>query len=323
MPRVRAALASGALGLALTFGSSEAPAQDAPAQDAPTLAPELAIPVELSACSDVDRAELLKLLAMEFQTLNVRAQCDSERVLITCSGARVRVTLEPAQDTTEVDLTDTATSAWPRLLALAVSELAIEARARIVAPARPPPPIKVEARPAPAPARRTPLRLFAGARFRRAMRAETNLWGPEIGLEMGLIAAVTLVAQARAEFAGSETPLARVRWTTEGGSVALLWDWHARAWTFGVGPGFSLDALRLTPSVTLAGASGRAVGGAWGGPELVARARYSLASALLAYADVDGGVVLLPVEGNASDGRRLVDAGGSWLGASAGVALQF
>ena len=285
------------------------------------------MPVELSGCADVDRAELFKLLAMEFQTLNVRAQSDAERVRITCSGARARVTLEPSADTTEVDLTGTAAAAWPRLLALAVSELAVEARARIASPALAPvrvaPRVAVEVRPAPAPVRHTPVSVFAAGHWRRAVRSETNLWGPEIGLEIGLFAALTVAVQAHAEFGRSDTALARVRWAMEGGSVVALWDWHARALTFGVGPGFTLDALRLTPSVTLAGASGRAVSGPWGGPELVARARYALGATWLAYTAVDGGVVALPVTGNASDGRRLVDAGGSWVGASAGLALQF
>ncbi|HEX4334499.1 MAG TPA: hypothetical protein VH062_01225 [Polyangiaceae bacterium] len=290
--------------------------------------PSLAIPVELLACSDVDRTELEKLLAIEYQTLGVEPRNDGERVVVTCSGERAQLTLEPGGASSGVELSGTSVSAWPRLLALAVSELVIEARARIATASTPVKHPGVAARPSEtsAPVAKTlplRLRLFAGARAQWLPHAAASLWGPELGFATGAFFPLSIELRARIGFGSTSTEVARVGWTVEGGSVAVRWDVRAGRFTAGGGPGFSLDALQLAPTVKIDAAHGQRVSGAFGGPELDVYGSVALGSALLIYARIDAGFLALPVRGDVSDGRRLVDASGGFIGAALGAGAQF
>jgi hypothetical protein len=287
------------------------------------------IRIEVRGCNDVDRAELDKLLAIEFRTLNVVPEDASERVVIACDLQRAALTFEPSGASSSVELSGTTRAAWPRLLALAVSELVMESRARApqarpVAPRADQSPAVVEPRsvpesPSTGTSRVTSLGLFAGARGQWIPSATAMLWGPEIGVVVSPFSAVAFEVRAHAGFGGTETELARVRWTAAGGSVVGRWEVRARTWRCGFGPGFSLDALQLSPDVTVRGASGRTVVGPWGGPELDVSGSIALGVALLAYARFDAGLLTFPVHGDASDGRRLVDASGGFVAAALGI----
>jgi hypothetical protein len=283
------------------------------------------IAIELRGCGGVDRVELEKLLAIEFRTLNVMPQDTSERVVIDCGDGNAALTFSPSGSSSNVELSGTTPAAWPRLLALAVSELVMEARARApdradVAQRSPVvfEPRRASAAPSVATSRGF-VRIFAGARGQWIPGPSAVLWGPEIGLDVTPFAAVAFEVRAHGMFGGTDTELAHVHWTAVGGTVAVRWDVRARTWRCGVGPGLSLDALRLSPDVTLRGATGHAVVGPWGGPELDVSASVSLGKAVLAYVRVDAGILTFPLHGDASDGRRLVDASGGWIAGTLGI----
>ena len=323
MPPLRRRVVSTALGAALVVVMRSGGARSATTGDEPLATSALG--VELGACPDVDRDELQKLLALEFRTLGVQPKGESERVVVTCSAERAQLTLEPDGASSEVDLSGTTPSAWPRLLALAVSELVIETRARVPVATRPASPVAKRTEVAPKETRRrsAPLRLFAGAEGRWLPHASSSLWGPELGLETDRFFPLTFELRLHATFGSTSTEVARVSWTAEGGSVTVLWGVRLGKVTLGAGPGFSVDALQLSPSVKIASASGQSLSGPWGGPEADVRGLLALGDALLVYARVDAGVLTFPVRGDVSDGRRLVDASGGWVSAAAGVATQF
>lgn len=305
-------------------------AHGASADAASASASELALPVELVNCEALDRAELLKLLAIEFGTLDIRRQPTAERLRIVCEGDSARATLEPAGTSSDVALSGTTPSAWPRLLALAASELVIESRARIVT--LPSPTLPAPARAAPQRASRSAssvpspgsrVKWRAGATLRRQLRAEVTLLGPRLGLEMGLNRYFALAFDAAAEVGSERGDLAKVGWTSEGGTLAGLLRADTGRFEFGAGPGVFVGALQLSPTVTSAGATGHEVRGSWWGPLLTARASAALGAGLFADLEITGGVISKGVLGVASDGSRLVDPGGSWLSAGLGVGARF
>lgn len=287
------------------------------------------IGLELRRCDGVDHAELEKLLAIEFRTLNVTPQDASERVVIACDVQRAALTFEPNGASSNVELSGTTPAAWPRLLALAVSELVMEARARTPEARTMAAPVEkslavvespgVPAPPSDATPRITPVRIFAGARGQWLPSVPAGLWGPEIGLDIIPFSSIAFDVRAHAGFGATDAELAHVGWTAMGGSAAMRWDVRAGRWRCGLGPGFSLDALQLSPNVTVHGARGHAVVGPWGGPELDVSGSVSLGATLLAYARFDAGILTFPVHGDASDGRRLVDASGGWLAGALGI----
>ncbi len=284
----------------------------------------LPITLELHACEGLDQSELLKLLAIEFQTLNVTPATPLEHVQIACGAREARVTLEAAAASNRVDLAATAPAAWPRLLALSVSELVIEARSRVVPRIEPAPPVKitpVEPPPAARPEHR--VRLFAGPALRRAVRPATWLVGPELGVEVDVLRHLALAADARLELGRTDTELADVSWTSASGALVTLIGGRVQHWRLALGPGLCLGYLRLSPTLNVAHATAHRVSGAWGGPELAARAAYELSARWYVAGSVDTGIVTWPVSGIASDGRRLVDSGGAWLSSAAALGVQF
>jgi len=84
-----------------------------------------------------------------------------------------------------------------------------------------------------------------------------------------------------------------------------------------------LAALQLSPTVTSAGATGHELHGWWWGPLLTVRSSAALGSTVCADLDVTGGLISKGLDGVASDGRRLVDAGGAWLSVGIGASARF
>ena len=307
--------------LAALLASLPALVRAAPPSTGPS---ELPIALEYSGCEALDRRELLKLLAIEFETLNVEPKGPLERVRISCGPNLARVTIGASNTVNEVELAATAASAWPRLLALSVSEIVIESRARLqpkAAAAAPQVGPKQSAKTEPRPERIAvrDLRVFAGASVRHALRPAAWLWGPELGLELAWARHFSFAAEVRAEFGRADTDVAKVSFTSASGALSLLIAERVGAWRLALGPGLCLGYLRLSPSVSVANATGHAVSGIWGGPELVGRAQYDFSSRWFAQASVDSGVVTWPVSGLLNNDRRLVDSGGVWI--ASGLAL--
>jgi hypothetical protein len=301
-------------------------ARRAGAADTSTDLAALPIELELHDCDALDQAELFKLLAIEFRTLNVQAATPTEHVHVACAPQRAVVTLEAGDTSNEVDLAATAPAVWPRLLALSVSEIVIESRARVVpaAPIAPPEPIAPLTRKLPENIeddRR--FRLFAGGALRRAVRPSTWLSGPELGVAFELNRHFSLVADLRLELGQTSTALANVDWVSASGALVALIGGSMGHWDFGVGPGVRLGYMRLSPQVRVTTATGHSVSGVWSGPELVACTRYALDARWFALGGVDSGVVTAPVTGLVNGEQRLVDTGGAWVSALLGAGVVF
>jgi hypothetical protein len=318
-PQSRATAVLGALALLLPGAARAEDASPEPAS--------LPIALELAGCTTLDQAELFKLLAVEFQTLNVQPQTPLERVRVACSAQRATVTLESSSTSNEVDLVATRPAAWPRLLALSVSEIVIESRARVAPPrATVLPALPVSRAPARSPSmpeQSAVARLFAGLALRRAVRPATWLTGPELGVELELSHHFSVGADMRAEFGSTDTDLAKVGWVSASGALIALVGGSVGRWGFGVGPGLRAGYLRLSPTVREPGATGHRVSGAWGGPELVLRARYDLGARWFAVGSVDSGIVTAPVTGLVNGQQRLVDTGGGWISLVLGGGVAF
>jgi hypothetical protein len=305
--------------LSLLFASERA-------QGAGPSAEPLALPItlELQGCEAVDQAELDKLLAIEFRTLDVRPTVPRERVQIACTKQRAVVRLESGSSSNDVDLSATVPAIWPRLLALSVSELVTESRARVSAPPAP----RTTWEPARPPAKPTQIvrdsegfRVFAGVSLRRAVRPATWLAGPNLGGTLDLNRYFSLALNLRLEFGRTDTELAKIDWLSASGAFALLAGGSVGDWHFGLGPGVCIGYLRLSPQVQVANATGHTVSGLWAGPELVGRVRYDLGKRWFALGSVDTGFASTSVAGLVNGEQRAIDSGGAWLSAMLGVGL--
>jgi len=285
----------------------------------------LPIVIELEACAAIDPVELHRLLAIEFRTLNVLPAEPRERVQVQCSAERAVVRLESGNTSNEVDLHATAQALWPRLLALSVSELVTESRARITPAVASPTPLAPISTPpnGPTPAARDKerLRAFAGVSLRRAMRPATWLAGPDLGATLDLNRHFSLALDLRLEFGRTDTELAKVDWLSAGGAFAVLAGGSAGDWHFAAGPGATLGYLRLSPLVHALGVTGHAVSGVWAGPELVARVRHDWGARWFAFGCVDTGFASTSVAGLVNGEQRAVDTGGVWISAMLGVGV--
>lgn len=286
----------------------------------------LPISLELRGCEALDQAELFKLLVIEFRTLNVRPSTPPELVRVICGRERATVTLDESPSANEVDLLATRKAAWPRLLALSISEIVIEARARVPleAPQGAPAPV-TSGRSAP------PLRSASDARWRffssllvrRALRTRAFLAGPELGAASALWRHFSVAADVRIELGQKNTELARVDWFSASAAAVALLDSNVGPWDFAAGPGFRVGYLRLSPSVRQENAVGHDLSGVWAGPELVGRVRYDVGAHWFALLSADGGIVTAPVRGLVNGEQRLIDTGGAWISAGLGLGFTF
>ena len=308
--------------LALELASERAQAAEPSAEP-----PLLPIGLELDGCQALDQGELDKLLAMEFRTLGVLPTQPPERVRIDCAAQGAIVTLESTNTSNSVDFAATTPSAWPRLLALAVSEIVIESRARGATPSAPRTTSRRLAKAPRASAHTSQegrqFRVFAGVAVRRALRPATWLTGPDLGVALELNGYFSLAADLRLELGHTETALASVDWVSTSGALVALGGGKVGHWSFGVGPGVRVGYLRLSPQVQVANATGHSVGGVWGGPELQARAWFGLGARGFVFGGVESGFITTPVIGLVNGERRLVDTGGVWLSATLGAGLLF
>jgi hypothetical protein len=291
---------------------------------------ELPIELDASACPTLDRAELDKLLSVEFRTLSLEPRESPERVRVVCDARVARVTIDGSRSVNEVVLAATAPSAWPRLLALSVSEIVIRSRAQLPVEASPTAPAPLPAPPVPEPGPPVPASapeaqgaVFVAIALRRVLADDTWLSGPELGGELALAPFLRLAADARLELGATDTDVARVRWLSARGAVLALLGGRMGAWRLSAGPGVCLGYVRLSPAVTLENATGHVVSGAWSGPELAARAQYGFGSRWFALGGLDAGLVTWPVAGLQNDERRLIHGDGAWLSLELGVGASF
>ena len=321
---------------ALTIGVAPAPrwlmlailllaTERAHGADSSAASETLPITLELDGCEGIDQAELFRLLAIEFRTLDVQPAVPRERVQVTCTAERALVRLGSRESSNALDLRATAPAIWPRLLALSVSEIVTEARARVVktgAPPTPPePPLAPPEMPKQAAGGNGHFRAFAGVSLRRAFRSATWLAGPDLGATFALNRYFSLALDLRLEFGHTDTELAKVDWLSASGAFGVLAGGSVGDFQFAAGPGVCIGYLRLSPQVQVENVTGHAVSGVWAGPELVARLRYDWGRRWFSLASIDAGFASASVAGLVNGEQRAIDTGGTWGAAMLAVGL--
>jgi hypothetical protein len=305
--------------LSLLFAAVHARAADSRVEAA-----ALPILLEVEGCEAIDQAELYKLLAIEFRTLDVLPAEPRERVHIQCTTQSALVRLASRSTSNEVDLQATAHALWPRLLALSVSEIVTESRAR-VAPTVPPTKSEPTAPPLSPPQRTSRngnrFRVSAGVSLRHVLRPATWLAGPNLGATLDLSRYFSLSLNLRLEFGSTDTALAKVDWLSESGGFAVLAGGSVGDFRFAAGPGVSVGYLRLSPQAKVPGATEHAVSGTWAGPEFVVRVRYDLGARWFALGSVGTGFASTSVAGLVNGEQRAIDTGGAWLISTLGAGL--
>ncbi|HEX2670379.1 MAG TPA: hypothetical protein VHM25_05890 [Polyangiaceae bacterium] len=298
----------------------------APAPGAESSAEVAALPIalEVEGCEAIDQAELQQLLAIEFRTLDVLPREPRERVHVQCTARRAVVRLESGSTSNEVDLRATAQALWPRLLALSVSELVTESRARatpLVSPATPQPIARPPSAPRQASRDHERVRAFAGVSLRRALRSDTWLAGPELGAALDLNRSFSLTLDLRLELGRTDTEWAQVDWLSASSGLVLLAGGRVGDFRLAAGPGVCVGYLHLSPNAKVAGATEHAVSGVWAGPELMARVRYDLGGGWFALGSLGAGFASTSVTGLVNGEQRAIDTGGAWLTSMLGAGL--
>jgi hypothetical protein len=284
-------------------------------------------------CSAYDRARLDELIAIELETVESDREARPSDVVLECRDgivsiqASLRGTMRQRKSRVDPKAMDRA--AATRLLALAITELLSQLWSD--APEKPAP-AKSQPQPAPLPpAERRDASLpasadenehrwgvFVGGVFRSMLEPRAGLFGgsARAEYETGSLLAVALDLEVahgsvQSEHADVDVLLA---------SAALYAPIGARLGqtALGVGPGVRAGWVNLSPSRLAPGAVGSDVSGAWAGPLLIARAKWS-SDAWAVFAGLEGGLVTLPVVGTLNGGAAEVELRGAWLAASVGV----
>ncbi len=321
--------------------------------------------LEITPCPGVSTKEVQRLVPIELDV----SLADAPNVgvpwaSIRCEGTKAILTYDRAQRT--IDLAKIDPRARPRLLALALAELAspppppphAEETPAIVIPLpppdlRPPPPSSIEppprieppppeiAPPPPPPPKvepPPPVTVHAAATSTPAPTslhlAASVMGGAQLFTAggpptFGGRAAVEIAPSAfgarldlGAHFGSEHVELGDVSLLAvaaglsgfgrfEGGSIVA----------FDVGAGARVGFARIDGSPSNpASTEGSTVSGTWAGPFLQLRATFRFAP-LLVTAEVEGGLVIRPVVGNA-EGTAVAAADGAWFGFHLGVGLE-
>jgi hypothetical protein len=150
---------------------------------------------------------------------------------------------------------------------------------------------------------------------------KTTLWGGSLGAVLGLGQSWSVLLDLRFERGTLRAELASVTWSSLSGFV---------------GPSFRGELGPLRPRVALGARAGwlalaadaeapnegRSFTAPWLGLALPLRLGVELAGGVTPFVGAEAGYVLVPVHGNVSDGSRLVEHRGPWLGGNIGVAVR-
>jgi hypothetical protein len=327
-----------------------------------TAAPE-PITLSIDRCSHLDTAEVKRLLAIELSAELVEGDGDAS---IRCEETRVHLAYRTKTRT--LDLARTDARAQPRLIALALAELAVtpvpppprppetpSIPERVELPVEPPveppldppiapeipppPPVTPPPPPEPPPAppaltaappvtTSTATELHFAASVTGGLMLFTSPGPPAFGGRATVeIAPIAFGARLDAgAYFGSES--------VDPGSVSLLladvglsgfgrFGGDVVLFDVGVGARLGFARLRGSPDASEGqpGAiEGATLTGAWAGPFLGGRATFRL-EPLLIVADLEAGLVIRPVVGNA-EGTTVVSADGAWFGFHLGLGLE-
>jgi hypothetical protein len=272
--------------------------------------------VRLAACLRADAAAVRRLLAIELGASAGPPQgaLGARVLLASCRGDTVVLEVweagrQLASDAVNVQAVSTA--ARPRLLALALAELATWEPGRVT---QPDVPRAIAAISAAAPLRQPEaaksslaLSAFASARLNAGSGA---VWGagPAVALDRGPVA---LRFELLAELGGRETPAGKTRLVAGSVAAAGLLAHRGSVGALAAGAGLRLGGARLSGRPASDRYDPGVLWGPWGGP--FARAEATLGVAQPVRVALEAGLALVTLTGRAARVHR-VALSGHWVG---------
>jgi hypothetical protein len=290
--------------------------------------------VSVGECPGIGAAELSRLLAIELRTLDPVIVTRVREVQVRCQGDGVEVVALPAADDSpvkvSVSLRASERASLARLLALRISE---ELTTPMAAPPPPPPtptpapppdpepPPEERAQPAPQPFERGAVSVSASTR--RVGEPATWLGGLAVGYLVPLSAPLALQADGDFALGTAGTDLADLSWRELGFAIALLARLRSEHVDAALGPGFRANVAWLAATEVDEGHAGREMSAVWAGPLVLAQLGVHGRSPWQAVLGVEGGYVIVPIEGSLDDSRTLLSITGLWISARAGTAYRW
>ena len=290
-------------------------------------------PVRISqrGCADVDLARLDELVAIEVDTVASELSPRQSDVFLECSGGvvsiKVLVRETSASRSTQIEPRSMDRAAATRLLALTITELLAQLWSEKPAPSAPVEQTSVEsperdmAAPERSPAAERKFAAYAGAAYRSMLEPRAGLLGGALRAERAVVSPLTVgldleaaFGRVRSEHAEVDVALASAAaYATLGGRVGPV--------GLGIGPGARFGWVNLSPEDLEPNAEGSDVSGVWGGPMLLALAKWAPDGYLL-YSSFELGAVTLPVVGTFNGAEPEVELQGLWFAAGLGIGVN-
>jgi hypothetical protein len=319
---------------ALLCALGQAQAQAEPQPQAPVLEAG-GVQLSIPDCEGIPGTEIAKLVALELAprhtTLSARPQGAPTRASVRCMAAHATITVEdprrPSPLVLELALTETASEARPRFLALAVAELIATSRLEYVdalavrQPPSPPPPAP-PAEPSSPPPSSDRFAIFLEAGATRAF--EPALFAPAIaaGLARGF-APFALIGDVVYERGQTRTLDAAVTAQSLSLSLAPAWQISARRLTLSLALGLRGGYAWLAGTPRRPGLVGRELSGIFLAPISDASLQLGLTHHWAARLALELGYVIKPVRGLDADQGTLLELRGLRLALALGMAFAF
>jgi hypothetical protein len=287
----------------------------------------------MEGCPEIDGTRLRELVAIEIATMRAGGQPGPTAARLTCDGPHVRIELlGQVPSGADLDLGGTPTPARPRLLALAITELAaaswVDPRRQVAAPPTPPspraPPATAVLVSASAPPRAPPrTRVFAETSLRRIGSPATWLGGAGFGAEYGVRSWLAAALDVRIEAGETSTATAPITWRAVSGMAGVAIGGGRGRLFWSALPGMSVGVVRLSASPVPTGAFSTSLDAVWAGPSLTTRLRVAIARSAFVHVELGGGFVTRGVVGLLNNDTTLLRIDGAWAIATLGAGLAF
>ncbi len=290
--------------------------------------------LEILDCPSVSPATTEELLCIELHTLGL-ALSTAQHFRVECEDQYANVQLLQTQESSgevfvsarmALDLSSTDEAAWPRLIALAASELAEHHSARGATK-----PSKVHALVPRLKAVAFDVKprdsqsdgLILGGAMSRLGEGSAWLVGPSVGAELHVGQWALLGAEVRAQWGKSSFAAGSVDWQLASASVFGGPGLRIEPMEAGCVLGVRLGQLRLKGEAKIPEESGRKLVGPTGGPFVGLRLRTQVLRGLFAATSLEVGYAWWPVEGTYDDAEPLVTVDGVWSSVTVGAGFAF
>ena len=162
---------------------------------------------------------------------------------------------------------------------------------------------------------------YAGAAFRSMFEPRAGLFGGTLRVEYAVLRPVTLAFDLEGVYGSVRTEHASVSAVLGSAAAYAPIGGRLGRTALGVGPGARIGWVNLSPRDLEPNAVGSDVTGAWAGPLLLGRARWS-GDGYVLYSSVEAGIVALPVVGTVNGADPELELRGVWLAACLGIGMN-